>query len=317
MFTNIHLSKGKIRTFIACAVVLLMLGVVTTLGATQVFASGRHTSLLANSLQSANNDNSQDNGGNNTTAIANLYHTPVGAAQLFYDKDNQQLTVTIRLTGLQPKSEHMAHIHFGTCANPQMVNGTDIAFPLNPITADANGIGRVATVIKAVQNGIPNGQWYINVHQGPGMTGNQATSITCGNIVNPNAGTFVLVSMGPSPSQTANNQNALGMVRINLVNQNELRLDITIQGLVPGSTHADHIHQGTCSMSGAVLYPLPDLTADDQGNIIHKIITITLPTNLNSIPRNQWVFNMHNGTMAQLGTQVGYDPVLCGEVDPI
>ena len=38
-------------------------------------------------------------------------------------------------------------------------------------------------------------------------------------------------------------------------------------GFTPGSSHAMHIHQGSCASQGDVLVPFPDVTANDGGAI--------------------------------------------------
>lgn len=40
---------------------------------------------------------------------------------------------------------------------------------------------------------------------------------------------------------------------------------VTLGGLDPNSAHAGHIHEGSCASPGAVVAPLPDITADANG----------------------------------------------------
>ncbi|MFZ3167372.1 MAG: TIGR03118 family protein [Candidatus Methanoperedens sp.] len=88
------------------------------------------------------------------------------------------IEVQVKLSGLAPNSVHPAHIHAGTCEA-----GGPILYPLNNLTADAEGNVTNTTII----NGLPwlaiqNRGWFVNVHQGPTMSDGGATPIACGDI---------------------------------------------------------------------------------------------------------------------------------------
>ena len=91
-------------------------------------------------------------------------------------KGSDAFTLTIRVHGLPPNSNHLSHIHLGSCA----VNGS-IDVPLQPLAADANGS---ATSITSVQKPyqIPPAGWYANVNQGPDLQGDDAKSMACGDL---------------------------------------------------------------------------------------------------------------------------------------
>jgi len=96
-----------------------------------------------------------------------------------------------------------------------------------------------------------------------------------------------------------------------------LTVDISARGFVPGSTHAAHIHQGTCQAQGSVVYMLPDLVADASGNI-H--VTRTL-TGVTTPPTSGWYLNIHlgdsNHILAGGNPTLAFQPLLCGNVDEI
>ena len=88
------------------------------------------------------------------------------------------MEVQVKLSGLAPNSVHPAHIHAGTCEA-----GGPILYPLNNLTADAEGNVNNTTII----NGPPwlaiqNRGWFVNVHQGPTMSDGGATPIACGDV---------------------------------------------------------------------------------------------------------------------------------------
>lgn len=250
------------------------------------------------------------------TAVVNLRHTPTGNATLHYDAQGQRLIVTLVLIGLAPNSIHPAHIHAGICAKPAATN--NVVFVLNTIKANGKGQAATTTIIPNVPNGIPATGWYINVHNGPTMaTVSQDTPISCGDILNPNQASSVLLFLGPPAlvNGQATNEQATGFATLKLVNagdQRQLIVTIAVQGLVPGSTHATHIHVGSCFNTGKMLYALPPLQADNQGAINQTITLNNIKEQ--AIPANNWVINMHFST--QLDTQTGYNPILCGEVVP-
>jgi hypothetical protein len=257
-------------------------------------------------------------------AVANLQHTPTGSANLLYDATNHILTVTVSLSGLAPNSIHPAHIHPGSCAQP---SGNQIVHSLNNMVADATGRASTTKAFTNVQGGIPAAGWYINVHNGPQVTtADQDVSISCGDVLNPQQATSVLLFMGPpvlQAGQTLSNEQATGFAALKLVqadNQAQLVVTITLQGLAPNSIHAAHIHTGSCFNTGGMLFDLTKvqpLQADAQGNVTQTII-IPNPQIANApvkaIPASGWVINVHFST--QLGTQTGYNPILCAAVAP-
>jgi len=99
-----------------------------------------------------------------------------GEAQLTLS--GHTLKVALTLSGLAPKSEHMAHIHAGTCASQGSV-----IYSLTPIKADASGKASVTTTIQNVMT-IPAQGWYINVHDSTDIsTQTGFDPIACGDVV--------------------------------------------------------------------------------------------------------------------------------------
>lgn len=92
------------------------------------------------------------------------------------------LTVQVTVNGLAPKTEHMAHIHSGTCASQGAV-----VYPLNTLTADASGKAVSTTTIQNV-NTIPATGWYVNIHNSNDIsTQTGFDPITCGDVTTGNA----------------------------------------------------------------------------------------------------------------------------------
>jgi len=105
-------------------------------------------------------------GGSGVHGVASLRIVPPGA-----------LEVTVSVSGLAPGSEHLEHIHLGTCSRQGPV-----LYGLEPLKADAHGQATATTVIKGVL-GIAEAGWYVNVH----AANASLTPIACGDVVYHNA----------------------------------------------------------------------------------------------------------------------------------
>ncbi len=237
-------------------------------------------------------------------AVAKLQHSPNGVANLTFNAHSKTLTVRIVLTGLVPNSTHPAHIHLGSCTSPYP--GT-IKYPLQNVVAGANGQAVSTTVLQNISSPVPATGWYINVHNGPGLTpADQYTPIACGNLVNPKQVASVFTTLGASPNP---NENAMGMAKLTVTNH-VLTVVLNVKGLAPHSSHAVHIHAGNCLDTRQIVYDLSPLVANSSGYAT-KTVTIS---GVSSIPATGWDINVHYST--DLSTQTGYNPILCGDVIP-
>ena len=98
-----------------------------------------------------------------------------GTGQVY--KGAGTFTVSIQITGMKPGSEHMSHVHVGSCAKPG-----DIAYALLTVVADAQG-NATATSVVAEYYSMPATGWYVNVHQGEDLTEPEyLPSISCGDL---------------------------------------------------------------------------------------------------------------------------------------
>jgi len=248
-------------------------------------------------------------GGSATAVNVSLTHVPHGVATLEYDGGAKSLKVTVHLVGLAPGSSHPMHIHAGSCAKQG-----DVAYPLNAITADKTGVGDATTTVSNIkEGGIPSGAWYVNVHNGPGlMPADQFLPIACGDVTNTGNGTSVSapLTMGPPPpSQPGSpDQAATGKATLSIVN-GALMVTVDATGLMPASSHAAHIHVGSCEAQGPVVHPLNSLIADAGG---HATSTTTV-SGVSAIPLKTWYVNVHR-TLNVAAGQSDFDPILCGDV---
>jgi hypothetical protein len=100
--------------------------------------------------------------------------TATGTSTLVVQSGN--VTIDLAISGLQPDSKHVSHIHLGSC---QQRGG--IAISLNQVTADGQGNAETKTTISATYPPA-TGTWYVVVHAGPDMQGTNATYLLCGNL---------------------------------------------------------------------------------------------------------------------------------------
>jgi hypothetical protein len=94
-----------------------------------------------------------------TTAPDEAVH---GTATFGIGKNNA-LVLTLTVSGLAPKTKHMAHIHVGSCESQG-----DPLYTLQPVISDANGNSTTQTTIdpnKLNTAALPANQLYINIHE--------------------------------------------------------------------------------------------------------------------------------------------------------
>jgi Cu/Zn superoxide dismutase len=86
-------------------------------------------------------------------------------------------------------------------------------------------------------------------------------------------------------------------------------------GFTPGSSHAMHIHQGSCAAQGDVLVPFPDVTAND-GGAIDTTVTSSQPSAAGLAAGT--FLNIHLAPAAQMGApgSLGYTPISCADITP-
>jgi len=231
---------------------------------------------------------------------------PNGTADLSWDPSTHALTVKISLVGLAPSSIHPAHIHTGSCANQG-----NVIYPLTTLMADAHGVASATTVVNNIAHGIPATGWYVNVHNGPGLsTNDQFLPIVCADVSNPSSAQSLHLMLQSAPPASAG-ENVNGTAQLSL-SGTMLTVKITLTGLEPNSMHAAHIHSGSCESQGPVVIPLTPIAADASGNATEtttvNLTTLKLPT----VPPTGWYVNVHHSTA--LSTQTGFDPIACGNV---
>jgi len=88
-------------------------------------------------------------------------------------------TIELKISGLQPDSSHVSHIHVGSCS-PTQRGG--IKFALNQVIADGQGMADTRTTLNNVKFPPTGERWYVVVHAGPDMQGSSSKYLLCGNL---------------------------------------------------------------------------------------------------------------------------------------
>lgn len=238
----------------------------------------------------------QDGSPTQAHAIATLTHDPRGTADL--ELDGNLLTIKITLTGLAPNSTHPAHIHSGTCE--QSMEGALLAH-LPAITANKEGQATLETTLSNVH--LPIESLALNVHNGPTLdTDAQKVAIACGDVRFSGNRAHMILGQTEDPDEAVS-----GNAELSLSNRT-LTATLTLHGLAPGSSHAAHIHSGSCERSGPVVHAFPTVIADGQGN---AQVSATF-ANVDTIPASGWYVHVHYST--DLSNQTGYNPISCGNI---
>jgi Cu/Zn superoxide dismutase len=243
-----------------------------------------------------------------------LADMPTGTVSLRWDPTTKIVTADVDMYGFTPSSSHAMHIHPGSCANQP----TPTSVPFPDISATAGGAVKQTVVSKLVPGGIPSGS-YLNIHLAPSaQLGTPKdvsfTPIACADIP---AGTTptgpVTLNLKTPPR---NGQTPTGATTLTYNGTNHtLRVEMRATGLSPNSAHAVHIHSGSCLAQGDVLYALPDLRVNSEGD---ASATTTLDNVTAAPPATGWYVNLHLGPMSQIlsgnNPTLLFAPILCGDV---
>jgi hypothetical protein len=206
------------------------------------------------------------------------------------------------MVGLSPGGAANTVVLNGSCSAPG-----GVAWRGAPFTADANGRLTDFVVNYAHVNGVPtNHVVAIETVQG----GNETRAnylLACGPIASAkSAGTNSgSATLGPVPGGA--NGAVSGSATLTQT-AGSLTIKVQASGLIPGSTHASALYLGSCQWLNTVLYDLPKLVADNNGNASS---TITINNAQPLSPANNWYIAIdYNSTL----DRTYFMPISCGNV---
>lgn len=228
--------------------------------------------------------------------LAGIHTSAAGTIRVTTSGSTTNVELTV--TGLAAFSSHIAHVYSGTCEQPGA-----ILYALTQVVADANGASDTKTVIQAKYP--PTfGTWFVAVHAGPDMQGPNATNLLCGNLAAAAPG------QSPPAGQTfplnGIKTNASGHITVSS-NGTSTTIEVVVTGLNADSSHVSHIHSGTCSRQGGILFALNEVVADGTGAADTRT---TIPTKFPPAS-GTWYVVVHAGPDMQ-GANATY--LLCGNL---
>ncbi|MFZ0383676.1 MAG: CHRD domain-containing protein [Solirubrobacteraceae bacterium] len=220
------------------------------------------------------------------------------------------LGISLDAFGLTPGSAHEVTLSMAPCSATTGGAGVHVV--------RANGSGQLQSAFR-VSGRKARGAQSVSLLLGtPGASGGGVSPskiVACANIPQPLQG-FVQLPL-KSKLGWASQLSGSFTVTYDAPAQT-LTVDIDARGFVPGSTHAAHIHQGTCQAQGGVVYMLPDLVADASGDIhaVRAVTGVTTPP-----PASGWYLNIHLGDSSQIlsggNPTLAFQPLLCANVDDV
>ena len=234
---------------------------------------------------------------------------PSGTVNLTWNPQTQGVSVELHMVGFTPGSAHAMHIHSGSCADQGAV-----LVPFPDVVADQGGsVNTTVTSSQPAPNGLAPGT-LLNIHLAPsgelGSPGSLGyTPISCGDITSAAPATLTMVPPPPGGQRQ-------GSASLTYDPGNKtLTVKSTASGLAAGSSHAEHIHLGSCSAQGAVQYPLNDLVASPTGT---AETTTVIQNVAQAPPATGWYLNVHLGSASQIEQDgkptLYFQPILCGDI---
>lgn len=283
----------------------------------KVFATGAMTSLAACGTSSSNGSSTTSTSAPATSApsptlTAPLAYAPTGSVTLSWSPQTHKVTADVHMADFAPGSAHALHIHSGSCAAP---GGVLVAFP--DVTADGAGAVNASVTASAPSpTGLPSHNAYFNIHLGNThelSTTLGFTPIGCANLPPHGSSESVHLAVGPPP-QVGDHPSGSTTITFNAQAKTETVV-VRVRGLLPNTTHAAHIHLGSCESEGAVKYPLAQVTVGSTGSGT----STTVLHSATPLPKSGLYVNVHYGSASQLvshgpGPTLYFQPILCGPI---
>jgi hypothetical protein len=209
-----------------------------------------------------------------------LHTMPAGTVTLWYQ--GTRLEATISAIGFTPGSTHVAEITSDTSEAP-------IVF--SQFTASSTGqVDATAASLEPVTRPrLADASFQLDLSTSP------AQPIARAYLRGDSLGdTLLLQAVEPSgPGELA------GHATLDYDSQAKtLAVTVDAAGFVPNTSHAAHVHMGSCAAQGAPIYMLMDLQADGRGRIYQRDVIRNLASY--SAPSSGWYLNIHEGSSSTI-----------------
>ena len=192
---------------------------------------------------------------------AQLKHSPTGHINITFDTVERVAHTSTSMDGLPQNGVAVALVVRGTCSSIGGVLWRGV-----PFQADANGkVVNFQVKFEHVQGAPIGSTVVIQTIAGTGEPRN-GYNLACGTVFSTlPSGPEIKggVNLGPVPGEK--NGNVTGNATLT-ENNGALTVNYNVSGLEPNTAHAAAIHLGNCTWRSYVLYDLPQLNADGNGN---------------------------------------------------
>jgi hypothetical protein len=236
---------------------------------------------------------------------AQLKHSPTGHINITFDTVERVAHTSTFMDGMPQNGVAVALVVRGTCSSIGGVLWRGV-----PFQADANGkVVDFRVQFDHVQGAPIGSTVVIQTIAGTGEPRN-GYNLACGTVISTlPSGPEIKggVALGPVPGEK--NGNVTGNATLT-ENNSSLTVNYNVSGLEPNTAHAAAIHLGNCTWRSYVLYDLPQLNADGNGNASNSI-TINNATPLPATGDQSWYIAVdYNPTL----NRDSFLSVSCGDV---
>ena len=236
---------------------------------------------------------------------AQLKHSPTGHINITFDTVERVAHTSTFMDGMPQNGVAVALVVRGTCSSIGGVLWRGV-----PFQADANGkVVDFRVQFDHVQGAPIGSTVVIQTIAGTGEPRN-GYNLACGTVISTlPSGPEIKggVALGPVPGEK--NGNVTGNATLT-ENNGSLTVNYNVSGLEPNTAHAAAIHLGNCTWRSYVLYDLPQLNADGNGNASNSI-TINNATPLPATGDQSWYIAVdYNPTL----NRDSFLSVSCGDV---
>jgi len=232
---------------------------------------------------------------------------PMPSGMVTQTGNGASMALQVQAIGLTPSSMHRVELANGGCSRSGRMRSV---VSMGTVSADSGGAVDASVNVPAGQ--MRSHQSLVLLIGTPPMGSGASRVIACASLHGHwNGGATPLASeLGSGKPSTGSAQITYDATTATLT------VHVQATGFMPGSTHAAHIHAGSCAAQGPVLYMLPDLVADASGNID---ATRTVTGVMSAPPPSGWYLNIHLGDSQTILTANGqptlaFQPRLCGDI---
>jgi hypothetical protein len=250
---------------------------------------------------------SHDTGHAVTGAIMTMLESMPAGMVTQTGADRSAMSLQVQASGLTPGSTHRVVLAKRGCS--QIRSHMRGIVPIGTLQADAGGALNASVLASARQ---VRSHRSLELLLGTPASGAGASRVVaCASLHGRWQDGATPLEAAPASGMAASGSTDLSYDAI----RHTLTVHVAASGFAPGSTHAAHIHQGTCARQGGVIYMLPDLVADGNGRID---TTQTLTGVMSAPPASGWYLNIHLGDsqhiLANGQPTLYFQPLLCGDI---